>query len=111
MRRTGESSGLTITARILPVLRTGLLRRAGDATRQPPPGLDGAGVRPTRTLAQPHNVCLRERHRRTVLAAYDTHYTGRRPHRALRLLPPRPDHPGPDLHHERIRHEARMRRT
>jgi transposase len=51
MRRTGEPSGLTITARILPVLRAGLLRRAGDATRQPPPGLDGAGVWPTRRLA------------------------------------------------------------
>ena len=44
-----------------------------------------------------------ERHLRTVLARYSTHYNGRRPHRALRLLPPRPDHPGPDLDHRRIR--------
>jgi transposase InsO family protein len=34
-----------------------------------------------------------ERHLRTVLAQYSTHYNGRRPHRALRLLPPQPDHP------------------
>ena len=38
-----------------------------------------------------------ERHLRTVLAQYSAHYNGRRPHRALRLLPPRPDHPAPDL--------------
>ena len=31
-----------------------------------------------------------ERHLRTVLAQYGAHYNGRRPHRALRLLPPRP---------------------
>jgi len=29
-------------------------------------------------------------------------YNGRRPHRALRLLPPRPDHPTPDLANRRI---------
>ena len=44
-----------------------------------------------------------ERHLRTVLARYSTHYNGRRPHRALQLLPPRPDHPAPDLAHRRIR--------
>ena len=44
-----------------------------------------------------------ERHLRTVLAQYGAHYNGRRPHRALQLLPPRPDHPAPDLAHQRIR--------
>ena len=44
-----------------------------------------------------------ERHLRTVLAQYGAHYNGRRPHRALQLLPPRPDHPAPDLDHRRIR--------
>lgn len=44
-----------------------------------------------------------ERHLRTVLARYSAHYNGQRPHRALRLLPPRPDHPGPALDHGRIR--------
>jgi putative transposase len=44
-----------------------------------------------------------ERHLRTVLARYGAHYNGGRPHRALSLLPPRPDHPAPDLDHRRIR--------
>jgi putative transposase len=43
-----------------------------------------------------------ERHLRTVLAQYSSHYNGRRPHRALRLRPPRPDHPGANLAHRRI---------
>jgi transposase InsO family protein len=34
-----------------------------------------------------------ERHLRTVLARYGAHYNGQRPHRALQLRPPRPDHP------------------
>jgi transposase InsO family protein len=46
-----------------------------------------------------------ERHLRTVLAAYGAHYNGRRPHRAQQLRPPRPDHPGPDLHQHRIRRQ------
>jgi putative transposase len=33
-----------------------------------------------------------ERHLRTVLAEYETHYNGRRPHRSRQLRPPRPDH-------------------
>ena len=37
-----------------------------------------------------------ERHLRTVLARYSAHYNGRRPHRALSLVPPRPDHAAPD---------------
>ncbi|WP_445183311.1 hypothetical protein ACTXG6_32965 [Pseudonocardia sp. Cha107L01] len=40
---------------------------------------------------------------RTALAEYGAHYNGRRPHRAQRLLPPRPDHPAPDLDQQRIR--------
>jgi len=44
-----------------------------------------------------------ERHLRTVLARCSTHYNRRRPHRALSLFPPRPDHPGPDLDHRQIR--------
>jgi hypothetical protein len=36
-----------------------------------------------------------ERHLRTVLAQYGAHYNGRRPHRAQRLLPPRPAGPTP----------------
>jgi putative transposase len=44
-----------------------------------------------------------ERHLRTVLAQFAAHDNGRRPHRALRLHPPRPDHPAPDLDQQRIR--------
>ena len=43
-----------------------------------------------------------EQHLRTVLARYSAHYNGQRPHRAMRLLPPRPDHPAPDLSWQRI---------
>ena len=46
-----------------------------------------------------------ERHLQTVLARYSTHYNGRRPHRALRLLPPRPDHPVPNLAQKQIRRQ------
>ncbi|MFC0105785.1 integrase core domain-containing protein [Kibdelosporangium aridum] len=34
-----------------------------------------------------------ERHLKIVLARYVTHYNTRRPHQALHLTPPRPDHP------------------
>jgi putative transposase len=48
-------------------------------------------------------LILGERHLRTVLAQFGAHYNGRRPHRALQRVPPRPDHPTPDRHHDRIR--------
>ncbi|WP_246038103.1 transposase [Saccharothrix texasensis] len=38
-------------------------------------------------------LILNERHLRTVLDRYATHYNHRRPHRALQLAPPRPDRP------------------
>ena len=44
-----------------------------------------------------------ERPLRTVLARYSVHYNGRRPHRALRLRPPHPDHLAPHLEHQQIR--------
>jgi transposase InsO family protein len=44
-----------------------------------------------------------ERHLRSVLARYGAHYNGRRPHRAMRLRPPHPDHPALDLERQRIR--------
>jgi putative transposase len=47
-----------------------------------------------------------ERHLRVVLARYGAHYNGRRPHRALRLLPPYPDHPAPDPDRQRIRRRS-----
>jgi putative transposase len=44
-----------------------------------------------------------ERHLRTVLAEYEAHYNGRRPHRSRQLRPPRPDHPAADLSQKRIK--------
>ncbi len=43
-----------------------------------------------------------ERHLRTVLAQYEVHYNGRRPHRSRHLRPPRPDHPVVGLSRKRI---------
>ena len=43
-----------------------------------------------------------ERHLRTVLAEYQTHYNGRRPHRSCQLRPPRPDHPVADFSQQLI---------
>jgi putative transposase len=44
-----------------------------------------------------------ERQFRIVMAEYARHYNGRRPHRALQLQPPRPDHPVADLSQEQIK--------
>ena len=46
-----------------------------------------------------------ERHLRTVLAEYEAHYNGRRPHRSRQLRPPRPDHPIADLSQQRIKRQ------
>jgi putative transposase len=43
-----------------------------------------------------------ERHLRTVLAQYEAHDNGRRPHRIRHLRPPRPNHPVADLSRKRI---------
>jgi transposase len=43
------------------------------------------------------------RHLRAILAQYEGHYNGRRPHRGRQLRPPRPDHPVADLSHQRIK--------
>jgi putative transposase len=49
-----------------------------------------------------------ERHLRAVLAEYETHYNGRRPHRSRQLRPPRPDHPVADLSKARIQRRAAL---
>jgi putative transposase len=46
------------------------------------------------------------RHLRTILAEYETHYNGHRPHRSRQLRPPRPDHPIADLSRQRIKRRA-----
>lgn len=46
-----------------------------------------------RTEVTDRMLIFGERHLRTVLAGYESHYNGRRPHRSRQLRPPRPDHP------------------
>ena len=56
-----------------------------------------------RTEVTDRMLIVGERHLRTVLAEYEAHYNGRRPHRSRQLRPPRPDHPVADLSQQRIR--------
>jgi putative transposase len=55
-----------------------------------------------RTEVTDRMLILGQRHLRTILAQYEGHYNGRRPHRSRQLRPPRPDHPVADLSQERI---------
>ena len=54
-----------------------------------------------RTEVTDRMLIFGERHLRTILAEYEAHYNGRRPHRSRQLHPPRPDHPAADLSRER----------
>jgi len=56
-----------------------------------------------RTEVTDQMLIFGERHLRAILAAYEAHYNGRRPHRSRQLHPPRPDHPAADLSQERIK--------
>ena len=56
-----------------------------------------------RTEVTDRMLIFGQRHLRLVLAEYEAHYNGRRPHRSRQLRPPRPDHPVADLSQERIR--------
>ena len=56
-----------------------------------------------RTEVTDRMLIFGERHLLLVLAKYETHYNGRRPHRSLQLQPPRPDHPVADLCRKRIK--------
>jgi len=55
-----------------------------------------------RTEATDRMLIFGEPHLRTVLAEYETHYNGRRPHRSRQLRPPRPGHPVADPSREWI---------
>ena len=56
-----------------------------------------------RTEVTDRMLIFGQRHLRTILAEYEAHYNGRRPHRGRQLHPPRPDHPVADLSQERIK--------
>jgi putative transposase len=55
-----------------------------------------------RTEVTDRMLIFGQRHLQTILAQYQAHYNGRRPHRSLQLRPPRPDHPVANLSQERI---------
>jgi putative transposase len=56
-----------------------------------------------RTEVTDRMLIFSERHLLSILAVYEAHYKGRRPHRSRHLHPPRPDHPAADLSQERIK--------
>jgi hypothetical protein len=56
-----------------------------------------------RTEVTDRMLIFGQRHLRTILAQYEAHCNGRRPHRSRQLHPPRPDHPPADLSMKRIR--------
>jgi putative transposase len=56
-----------------------------------------------RTEVTDRMLIFGERHLRLVLAEYEAHYNGRRPHRSRQLRPPQPDHPVADLCLRRIK--------
>ena len=55
-----------------------------------------------RTEVTDQMLIFGQAHLRMILAQYEAHYNGRRPHRSRQLRPPRPDHPAADLSQERI---------
>ena len=59
-----------------------------------------------RTEVTNRMLIFRQRHLRTILAEYEAHYNGRRPHRSRQLHPSRPDHPAADLSQERIKRRS-----
>ena len=56
-----------------------------------------------RTEVTDRMLIFGEQHLRRVLAGYAAHYNTARPHRALRLRPPRPTSSVPEPVHGRIR--------
>ena len=56
-----------------------------------------------RTEVTDRMLIFGQRHLRTILAGYEAHYNGQRPHRSRQLRPPRPAHPVADLSQERIK--------
>jgi len=56
-----------------------------------------------RTEVTDRMLIFGQRHLQTILAQYEAHYNGRRPHRGRQLRPPVPDHPVADLSQERVK--------
>jgi putative transposase len=85
-----------------------VLAAAGVQAVNFPPGSPRANafaerfVLTARTEVTDRMLVFGERHLRSVLAEYEAHYNGRRPHRSRQLHPPRPDHPVADFSREQI---------
>jgi transposase InsO family protein len=62
----------------------------------------------TRTELTDRMLIFSERHLQTVLAQYEAHYNGRRPHRSRQLRPPRPDHAVADLSQEQVKRQPML---
>ncbi len=62
-----------------------------------------------RTEVTDRMLIFGERHLRTILAEYEAHYNGRRPHRSRHLRPPQPDHPVADISRKRIQRQPGSR--
>ena len=56
-----------------------------------------------RTEVTDRMLIFGQAHLRMILAQYEAHYNGRRPHRSHQLHPPRPDHPVADLTRKQIK--------
>jgi putative transposase len=59
-----------------------------------------------RTEVTDQMLIFGQRHLRTILAQYEAHYNGRRPHRSRQLRPPLPDYLVADLSQERIQRRS-----
>ncbi|WP_037275497.1 integrase core domain-containing protein [Kibdelosporangium aridum] len=87
----------------------GVFASAGIKAVRIPPGCPRANcyaerfVGTARREATDRLLIISERHLRTVLARYVTHYNQRRPHRARQLMPPRPDRLIPHPSHAQVR--------
>jgi transposase InsO family protein len=86
-----------------------VLAGAGIEVVKIPPRSPGANayaerfVLTARTEVTDRMLIFGERHHlRMILAEYEAHYNGRRPHRSPQLRPPRPDHSPADLSKKRI---------
>jgi len=83
-------------------------RRTDTTWREIPPRSPRANayaerfVLTARTEATDRMLIFGQRHLRTILAQYEAHYNGRRPHRSRQLHPPLPPQPPADLSQERI---------
>jgi hypothetical protein len=71
------------------------LADAGIEAVKIPPRSPRANAFAERFVLTDRMLIFGERHLRTVLAEYETHYNGRRPHRSRRLRPPGPTTPSP----------------